>query len=85
MPDAVAEIVRKAPLTPEKVAFAWRLAVGPNVEKATTISLREDVLHVVAKGAPWQREIERNGAMVRARLASILGAGVVRRVHVTIQ
>lgn len=83
MPDALAEIVRKAPLTPEKVAFAWRVAVGPKVENATTISLRDDVLHVVAKDVPWQREIERNAALVRTRLASILGSGVVRRVHVT--
>ena len=29
MPAVVAEVIRKAPLTDEKVAFAWRLAVGP--------------------------------------------------------
>ena len=28
MPDALAAILRKAPLTPEKVDFAWRSAVG---------------------------------------------------------
>ena len=45
----VAEVIKKAPLTPEKVALAWRLAVGPAVAKATTVSLDGlGVLHVKA-------------------------------------
>ena len=51
MPGALAEILRKAPLTPEKVAFAWRSAVGPAVDKATTVDLRNGVLHVQARDA----------------------------------
>jgi hypothetical protein len=38
IPGVVAEVVRKAPLTDEKVAFAWRLAVGAAVAKATAHS-----------------------------------------------
>ena len=85
IPDTLAQILRMAPLTPEKVAFAWRAAVGPAVAKATTVALREHVLHVHAKGAPWGREIERNAALVRARLDALLGAGLVRSVNVTIE
>lgn len=85
IPGTIAQILQRAPLTPEKVAFAWRAAVGPAVEKATTIVLREHVLHVRAKGAPWQREIERNAALVRARLDALLGTGVVRYVDVRIE
>ena len=44
MPAVVAEVIRKAPLTDEKVAFAWRLAVGPAVAKATSVRLGEDAV-----------------------------------------
>ena len=80
---ALAEVLRKAPLTPEKVAFAWRTAVGPAVDKVTTIELRDDVLHVRAKDAAWQREVTRSTPLVRTRLEGLLGAGVVRRIEVT--
>ena len=83
MPGAVAEILRKAPLTPEKVAFAWRSAVGTAVDNATSIELRGGVLQVHTKDAAWQREIERSAAVIRARLDALLGAGVVRYVDVT--
>ena len=78
MPDALAAILRKAPLTPEKVDFAWRSAVGGAVARATSVELADGVLRVRAKDAAWQREIERSAAVVRARLDAILGAGVVR-------
>jgi hypothetical protein len=84
MPDAVAEILRKAPLTPEKVAFAWRSAVGAAVDKASTIELRNGVLHVRARDAAWQREMERSAAVIRARLEALLGSGVVRYIDVTV-
>ena len=83
LPAAVAEILRKAPLTPDKVAFAWRSAVGPAVDKVTTIELRGGVLRVQAKDATWQREIERSAAIIRARLDRLLGSGVVRYVDIT--
>ena len=84
MPDAVAEILRKAPLTPEKVAFAWRSAVGAAVDKASTIELRAGVLHVRARDVAWQREMERSAAVIRSRLDALLGAGVVRYIDVTV-
>ena len=84
LPGAVAEVLRKAPLTPEKVTFAWRIAVGAAVDNATTIELHGGVLRVRAKDATWQREIERAAAVIRARLDMVLGAGVVRYVDVTV-
>jgi hypothetical protein len=83
MPVALTEILRKAPLSPEKVAFAWRWAVGPGVHNATAIEWRSGVLHVRAKDAAWRREIERSAAIVRARLDGLLGSGVVRYINVT--
>ena len=82
MPEALAEILQRAPLTPEKVAFAWRSAVGPAVDKVTTIELRDGVLRVATKDAAWQREVERSAGLIRARLDALLGAGIVRYVDV---
>jgi hypothetical protein len=82
LPHAIATILEKAPLTSEKVGFAWRMAVGPAVGRATTVELREGVLYVRAKEAAWQREIERSAGLIRARLGELLGDGVVRRIAV---
>jgi len=37
--DAVARLVRPAPLSPAKLAFAWRATVGPAVSRATRVRL----------------------------------------------
>ena len=82
MPDAVAEIVRKAPLSPEKVAFAWRSVVGPAIDHATSVEWHDGVLRVKAKDAAWQREVERSAALIRSRLEVLLGERVVRYIDV---
>ena len=82
IPDALATILRRAPLTDDKVFFAWRTAVGPALYKATTIELRNGVLCVRAKDDAWRREVERSAAVVRARLDSLLGKGIVRTIQV---
>jgi Dna[CI] antecedent DciA-like protein len=84
MPGALAVVLRKAPLTPEKIAFAWRTAVGPAVDRVTSIELKGRVLHVRAKDASWQREVERSAALIRKRLAVLLGDDVVRGLDVIV-
>ena len=84
MPDALAAVLQKAPLTPEKIAFAWRTAVGRAVDRVTTIELKGCVLHVQAKDPAWQREVERSAGLIRVRLCSLLGEGVVRGLEVTV-
>ncbi len=84
MSDALASVLRKAPLTPEKIAFAWRTAVGPSVDRATNVELDGVTLRVHAKDAQWRREIEHSAGLIRARLDLLLGAGVVRGLDVTI-
>src|SRR5688572_15404314 len=83
VPAVLAEIVRKAPLTDEKVAFAWRTAVGPSVAGATDIALDHHTLRVRARDRAWQRELERSAAMIRTRLDDLLGAGVVTYIDIT--
>lgn len=85
MPDALAEILAKAPLTPEKVSFAWRSAVGASVDQATTVELKGRVLVVHAKDAAWQREVERSAGLIRARLEALLGEGIVRGLDVVVK
>jgi hypothetical protein len=82
MTDALADVLRRAPLTPEKVAFSWRTAVGSVVDKVTTVELYDGVLYVRARDGAWQREIERSAALIRSRLDSLLGERVVRRIEV---
>ena len=80
IPAVLAEVLRKAPLCPEKVEFAWRAAVGPAVARVTTVSLDHDgVLRVASTEAHWITEVRRSSKLILARLESMLGAGVVKR------
>jgi predicted nucleic acid-binding Zn ribbon protein len=81
IPAVLAEVLRKAPLCPEKVEFAWRAAVGPAVARVTSVSLDQDgVLHVGSKEAHWTTEVRRSSKLILARLESMLGPGVVQRI-----
>ena len=85
MPDALAAALRNAPLTPEKIAFAWRMAVGPAMDNVTTIEVEGRILHVCAKDAVWQREVERSMGIVRSRMEALLGKGSVGDIRVTVR
>jgi hypothetical protein len=78
MPGALAAIIRKAPLTPEKVAFAWRTTVGPAVANVTTVMLVEGVLQVASRDQTWQRELRRSTPAILGRLKPLLGDAVTR-------
>ena len=81
--DLLADVLRRQPLSPAKVGFAWRTAVGPAVDRATRASLRDDgVLEVVAVDAHWKREVRRASGLLSARLARLLGEGVVKKIVV---
>jgi len=84
MPEALAAVLRKAPLSDQKVAFAWRTAVGASVARATTVALDGYTLRVTARDAQWRREIEHSAGLIRARLDALLGAGVVRGLDVVV-
>jgi hypothetical protein len=84
MPEALAAVLRKAPLSPEKVAFAWRTAVGATVDRASSVRLDGHTLRVRTRDAAWQREIERSASLICARLEALLGSDIVRGLDVTI-
>lgn len=75
----LAELLRKAPLCPEKVEFAWRAAVGAAVARATAVRLdAEGVLHVHSREPHWTIEVRRSSKLILARLEAMLGPGVVK-------
>lgn len=84
LPGVLAEILTRAPLSPEKVAFAWRHAAGPAVDRATQVELRDSVLRVQVRDAVWKREVERAAPVLKDRLRRVLGDRVLRRIEVTI-
>ena len=82
MPAVVAEVVRKAPLTPEKVAFAWRLAVGPAIDKSTTVRLADNgVLYVRAETPAWLAAVRKSTSLIQIRLEDLLGKDTVKRLQ----
>lgn len=82
IPRVLADVLRNAPLCPEKVEFAWRTAVGPAVARMTKVSLDHDgVLHVTASNPAWTVEVRRSSKLILARLGALLGADVVKSIR----
>jgi len=83
LPDVLADLLRKAPLSPEKVAFAWRAAVGPAIARVSAVRLSDEgVVEVQCGDDHWRREIRRSAQVIKGRLVALLGAEVVKQVKV---
>ncbi len=83
VPDFLAELLRKAPLSPEKLSFAWRAAVGPAMARVSAVTLTPDgTVEVRCADDHWRREIRRAVPMIRERLAALLGVEIVRQIKV---
>jgi hypothetical protein len=84
MPAVLADVIRKAPLTDEKVQFAWRLAVGPALDKATTVRLAANgTLYVKAEAPAWNDAIGKSLGIIRSRLAHFLGETTIDRIDLS--
>jgi predicted nucleic acid-binding Zn ribbon protein len=77
VPGALIELLRGAPLSDGKVTFAWNAAVGPALERVTTVKLERTVLIVDAASPQWSRELERLRGVILGRLQSLLGKDAV--------
>ena len=64
-------------LSPGKVEFAWKAAVGPAVQRTTSVRLEGSVLVVQASDAQWAQAVSRSSIIILSRLESLLGRGVV--------
>jgi hypothetical protein len=82
VPGAIADLLRQAPLSPGKVDFAWKAAVGPTLQRATHVRLEGDVLLVDTTSVQWGREVMRSSPVILRRLREFLGAGTVTAIHV---
>lgn len=80
--SALSEVLRSTPVSPGKVEFAWRVVVGPALQRVTTVQWRDDGTLEVTADARWGREIERSAPLIRQRLDRMLGEGVVRKLRI---
>ena len=76
----LAEIVRRQPASKERTNFAWQLAVGQALARATTVELNNGVLTVRAVDRRWIREIERARDSVTKKMQHILGVDQITRI-----
>ena len=76
------ELLRTAPLSDGKVAFAWRAVVGPALERATAVKLEGHVLIVETSSAQWSSEVRRSSSLILARLQKFLGKDIVTSISI---
>ena len=82
IPGALLLLLRDAPLSAGKVGLAWRAAVGPGLERATSVRLEGKVIQVDAASPLWAQEVTRSSPVILARLQRLLGADAVERIEV---
>ena len=81
--SALGDLLRHQPDTAAKVVFAWHIAAGPTLARATSASWRDDgTLRVEASSAAWHREVVRAKPLLVRRLQQLLGPDVVKNVTV---
>jgi predicted nucleic acid-binding Zn ribbon protein len=82
LPAALAQLLRGTPVSAGKVAFAWSAAVGPALQRVTSVCLEDGVLIVDAADGHWAHEISRVSSIILPRLQLLLGESEVTRIDV---
>ena len=82
VPGAIVALLRDAPLSAGKVTFAWSAAVGPALQRATSVHLENGVLFVDAASPEWAREVSRSTYIILGRLQQLLGDQTVTQIIV---
>jgi hypothetical protein len=82
LPGALAELLKDAPLSPGKVSFAWRAAVGPALERETSVRLEAGTLFVDARSRQWAQEVRRSSSIILNRRKTLLGDGAITSISV---
>jgi hypothetical protein len=85
MPGALVDLLREAPMSPGKVTFAWRAAVGPALERVTAARMEGTTLVVEADGAQWAREVSRSSKVILTRVKTLLGENQVAAIQVQVK
>lgn len=76
--SVIADMLSRQPMSPGKLQFAWRAAVGPALARGATLDWRDGRVVVHMSSPEWAREIERSRAMILERLRRLLGNEVKR-------
>jgi predicted nucleic acid-binding Zn ribbon protein len=82
VPGALADLLSTTPMSPAKIDFAWKAAVGAAMQRVTSVRLENGVLLVEAASEQWGREVSRSSRVILARLQTLLGEDVVTRIEV---
>lgn len=82
IPRVLGELLRRSPMSPGKVDFAWKTAVGPGLDRVTSVRLEGATLIVEAKTPQWTREVSRSSHVILTRMQQLLGPDVVREIAV---
>jgi predicted nucleic acid-binding Zn ribbon protein len=82
VPGALAELLRGAPVSQGKVDCAWNVAVGPALQRSTSVRLEGTVLLVDAASPQWAREVARSSRVILSRLQLLLGADTVKELAI---
>jgi hypothetical protein len=73
-------VLAAQPPGPARAVFAWKIAAGPALARATDASWREDgTLVVRARNEAWLRELRRARPLLAERMRGLLGDDSVRR------
>jgi hypothetical protein len=76
---ALRALLDAQPLTEAKVGFAWKIAAGPPLARATSIRWSSDGrLRVRARTEAWRREVTQARPILLQRMTELLGPGAVR-------
>lgn len=70
-------------MSPGKLQFAWGVAVGPAIERATTVRLTPNgILEVAATDPAWRRELRAAQGTILRKVQDLLGPAAVKRIRV---
>jgi hypothetical protein len=73
------------PNSAAKIAFAWSIAAGPALARASRLEWTDKgTLTVHASSEHWRRELQRARPVLAERLDQLLGAGVVARIVIQV-
>ena len=81
-PSVLGEIIRRQPDSEGRTRFAWQIAVGAALARATTVRLADGVLIVSASDPRWVTEIKAAREIVLRRVQALLGADSVTRIRI---
>jgi predicted nucleic acid-binding Zn ribbon protein len=82
IPGALVELLSGSRLSPGKVDFAWKTAVGPALARTTAVRLEGTRLLVDATSPQWAKEIRRSSSVILSRLQQLLGRNAVVEISV---